>query len=80
MNKPYIRGKKNSTLKGGVSSLDRKFIIRAGVHTLATMALNVMRKGDNLNRPKVLPQSGFLDMYPSLPGTESPAHETSPSP
>ena len=42
---------KNLALKGEVSSLDRKFIIRAGVHTLVTMALNVMRKMDNLNRP-----------------------------
>ena len=31
---------KNPALKGGVSSLDRKFIILAGVHTLVTLTLN----------------------------------------
>jgi hypothetical protein len=52
---------KNPAASSGVSSLEWKFIILAGVHTPVTRELNFMRRVDNLNRPK------GRGMYPSRP-------------
>jgi hypothetical protein len=52
---------KNPAASGGVSSLEWKFIILAGVHTPVTRELNFMRRVDTLNRPK------GRGMYPSRP-------------